>query len=139
MSSATEYQPVPTTTQSKSRRCRPSSGGIFAIVALCAAFGIALIVFGVLEYKKIDYLSTKPSSCRVNAVGTERKTEIRLSHVYPVWNVDIVKQSQSNNAEKNLVVLRSSLKIKGPGDYKFPAEALEDAQRLYSVSFCDHI
>jgi hypothetical protein len=103
MSSATEYQPVPTTTQSKSRRCRPSSGGIFAIVALCVAFGIPLIVFGVLEYKKVDYLSNQPSSCRVNGIDTERKTELKLSSVYPVWNVDIVKQSQSNNAEKILL------------------------------------
>ncbi len=45
MNSATEYQSVPTTTQTKNRRrhfrCRwPSDGGTFVILELCATFGI---------------------------------------------------------------------------------------------------
>jgi hypothetical protein len=145
MSSATEYQSVPTTIQPKSRRHRPSCYDFPVILALCATSGILLIVVGipyivvgVLEYKKVDYLSTQPSSCRVNTVGREGTTGMIFSNAYPVWNVDIVKQSQSNNSEKNLVVLRSSLKIKVPGDYQSSPFTLEDAERLYSVSFCDH-
>lgn len=141
MSSATEYQSVPTTATVQSDRPghRATSSGIFVLVLLCVGLGIPFIIFGVLEYKKVDNISTEPSSCRVNAIGTERKTEVKqLSRVFPVWNVDVVKQPKTNSATKNLVVLRSDLKIQGPGDYKFPEIALEDAEQQYSVSSYDH-
>jgi hypothetical protein len=136
MSSATEYQSVPTTaTQSESPRRRATSAGIFILVLLCVGLGIPFIIFGVLEYMKVDKISTKPNYCRVNSIGTERKTEMKqLSRVFPVWNVDVVKQSKTNTEAKDLLVLRSNLIIKGPGDYKFPSMALEDGEQRYSVS-----
>jgi hypothetical protein len=139
MSSATEYQTVPTTKKTTiwSENLRRCTGypSIFTMVLLCVGFGVLLIIFGVLECMRVDNFSTKPSSCRVNSIGTVLKTGWRLSSsVFPVWNVDIVKQSQTIIGRNNLIVLHSNLLIRGTGDYRHPPLALEDAGQLYSVS-----
>jgi hypothetical protein len=149
MSSATEYQAVPTTTTANTtkqpsiwsenlRRCT-GYPTIFTMVVLCVGFGVPLIIFGVIEYVKVDNFSTKPGTCHVNAIGTEQKTGWRLSSsAFPVWNVDVVQELQSDSETKNLVVLHSNLKIRGHGDYRNRPLTLEDAGQLYSVSRCDH-
>ncbi len=133
MSSTTQYQPVHATTRIKCR-CRPSSESIFIMLFLCTGFGIALTAFGAIGYHKLNSFSTEPSSCRVNSVGTVKKYNILI------WNVDIVKQSQSKEIITGYDVLRSNLKIRGDGDeIRYSSVGLEHTIRGHSVSYFNHL
>ncbi len=142
MSSATEYQAVPTTTATKktticSENIRHCTGypTILTLVLIFVGFGLPLIIFGVLECMRIDNFSKQSSSCRVNSIGTIQKSGWRLSSsVFPVWNVDIVTQSSTILGTNNISVLHSNLLIRGTGDYRYSPLALEDAAQIYSVS-----
>jgi hypothetical protein len=136
MSPAVEYQPVPTTTQTNGRRRKRSMEGLLFLIFF-GSFTIPFIIFGVLRYNYVNSFNTKPNSCRVNSIVTVLNTQWKLrGDVILVWNVDIVKQSQTNIAAKDLVVLRSSLQIWSTGDYMNSSSALEDAKQMYSVSCC---
>jgi hypothetical protein len=140
MNSAAEYQSIPTTkTQIKGHRREGLVKGLFFLIFF-ASFGAPFIIFGVLRYKYVNEFSTQPSSCRVNAIGAELKTRWKSRNsFYPIWNVDIVKQSTVNSAAKDLVVLRSDLNIWGSNNYRTVLSVLGDAEQLYSVSCCNHM
>ena len=128
MSSATEYQPVPTETKTK-RYCCAGCEDIakcLLVLVIVAGFIGPIIFFRVL---RIHYVNGfKPGSCRINSIETHFKFGRGIN---PIWNVDIVKHQPKNN----LVVLQSNVQIWGPKDYTTASSALEDAQKLYSVSF----
>lgn len=144
MSSNTQYEAVATATTTTahtgSGRCSSCLECVIGfLIALSIVLSVPFIVFYALEYNK--RASIQPSYCRVNAIGTELGTKLRVrGSVFPFWNVDVVKQTQNNSTEKNIVVLRSSLIIRGPeDDVRSPSSVLEYAKQLYSVSCCDHI
>ncbi|CAM4740507.1 unnamed protein product [Rotaria magnacalcarata] len=134
MNSATQYRSVPTTKIADIKNgYRTESTYFIGIAILCTAFGIPLIIYGAFEYKIFNNFSTQPSYCRVNGVETQRQIIKILSRVDPVWNVDIIKQPQSSNSAKDVLILRSNLKIIGSEGYVFASLALEEAGRLYSI------
>jgi hypothetical protein len=136
MSPAIEYQSVPTTTQTNGRRRERSVESLLFLIFF-GSFTIPFIIFGVHRYNYVNSFNTKPNSCRVNSIVTVLNTQWKLrGDASLVWNVDIVKQSQTNIAAKDLVVLRSSLQIWSTGDYMNSSSALEDAKQMYSVSCC---
>ena len=136
MSNDTEYQPVPTTierTPTTGPRCSVSTA-LICLGCIFVTFGVPGILLGAFKYDKANSFITEPALCRVNTIGTERMGTIKTSATYPVWNVDIVKEADSNDATKNLTILRSSILIVGTDGYKLTRQALEDAKVLYSVS-----
>ncbi|CAF3169874.1 unnamed protein product [Rotaria socialis] len=134
MNSGTQYRSVPTTKITNTKNSyRTQSTYFIGIAILCIAFGIPLIIYGAFEYKIFNNFSTQPSYCRVNGIETQRQIRKILSRVDPIWNVDIIKQPQSSNSAKDLLILRSNLKIIGPEGHVFASSALEEAGRLYSI------
>jgi len=133
MSSATQYHSVPTTSTRTytTSRCASTLYSAAACGAfLCIVAGIPSIVYGVLQYVHANKFSEEPSSCRINAIGKESGRW----RVGREWNVDIVKQSNSNNSRKELVVLRSDLKISYLHGFDFSSSVSINAANHYSVS-----
>jgi hypothetical protein len=133
-SDATVYYALPTettnTTYTDQPRGRRGDSGYFAIVILCVALALAFIIFGTLEYKKVNSFSVEAGYCHVKGVYTERVIRKQLSRVNLVWYVDIVKEPQQG---KNLSVLHTNLKITAGEGYVFADAALEDAKSRYKV------
>ncbi|CAF1358478.1 unnamed protein product [Didymodactylos carnosus] len=128
MSTNSQYQAVTTTIRAASRHTEHPAA--YAIVIVCVSIGIPLIIFGVLDYNKVNNFSTQASHCRVNEIEAVRQIRAKLSRVNPVWNVDIVKP-QSNSTK--VIVLRTNLKITGSNGHMFASSALDEARTLYAI------
>lgn len=136
MSKDTEYRPVPALNgriQATNRRCLLFNY-LIPLGLIFITMGVPGVFFGAINYYKANSFITEPGLCRVNAVGTEPVHTIKTSTNYPVWSVDIVKQADSDDATKNMTILRSNVLIQGTDGYIFAQEALEDAKVLHSVN-----
>jgi len=135
MNNSIQYQAVPTTIRRKCRcPCRLPDSSIFIYSALSLFFGSLLLVFGVVQYKTAIAFNIEPSHCRVNSIVTKVMGRQKAGTIHPVWNVDVVQQSESNTVTKNPIALRSGLQILGDDDYRSESSALQFANQEYSVS-----
>lgn len=134
MDSDSEDQTVPTakeTTNTTNRRYPVRVyHQYFIFIIVIVIMGTPWIVWGTFKYDRANRFITQPGLCRVNSIEVDRSGNT----FYSIWNVDIVRQSENNDAKKNLTVLHSSLSIRDTNGYWLAQLALEDAELLYSVN-----